>query len=340
MAGGAITLRLGSAALDALMPMHVALSADGRVTSIGPTLARLAGGQGLVGGWFFALFEIRRPGGVLTMRDLAARQGERLHLSFRPHSEIGLRGLAVPLATGRGMLLNLSFGIGAAEAVREHDLTEADFAPTDLTVELLYLMEAKAAVLDELRALNRRLDGARHRAEEQAMTDTLTGLRNRRAAEAELARLSASGRPFGLIHLDLDRFKQVNDTLGHAAGDHVLVEVGRHLAQVLRSGDTAARIGGDEFVLLLPACPDAAALQAVARRILARLRRPIDYLGQPCRIGGSIGMVLSSDYAPPEGERMIADADAALYAAKRAGRGRAKMGGPGPTGVDLAVAGE
>lgn len=333
------TLRLGPPALNGLMPMHVALNAEGRITSVGPTMVRLAGDQTLAGSWFFTRFEVRRPGGVVSMRDLAARAGERLHLSFRPQTEIGLRGLALPLATGRGMLMNLSFGIGVTEAVRAHALSEADFAPTDLTVELLYLMEAKSAVLDELRALNRRLDGARSRAEEQALTDTLTGLRNRRAAEVELARLVVSGRPFGLIHLDLDRFKQVNDSFGHAAGDAVLTAVGQLLRSVTRAGDTAARIGGDEFLLLLPACPDLPALTVVARRLLSRLRRPIDYEGQACQIGGSIGMVLSSDYPAPDPDRMIADADAALYVSKRAGRGRWTLGGPGAGGVDLAVAG-
>jgi diguanylate cyclase (GGDEF)-like protein len=334
-----VNLRLGPAALNGLMPMHVALTAEGRISSVGPTIARLAGDQRLVGGWFFTLFDVRRPGGVLAMRDLMERAGETLHLSFRPHTEIGLRGLALPLATGKGMVMNLSFGIGVTEAVKVHALTDADFAPTDLTVELLYLMEAKSAVLNELRALNRRLDGARSRAEEQALTDTLTGLRNRRGAEAELARLVATAQPFGLLHLDLDHFKQVNDSHGHAAGDAVLTEVGRILRSVTRKGDTAARIGGDEFLLLLPACPDLESLTAVARRVLSRLQKPVDFEGQPCRIGGSIGLVLSADYDPPDAERMIADADAALYASKRAGRGRATAGGPGAGGVDLDAAG-
>ena len=94
-----------------------------------------------------------------------------------------------------------------------------------------------------------------------------------------------------------------------------------------------ARIGGDEFVVLLPACPDLESLTTVARRLLTRLRRPIDFEGQPCRIGGSIGLVLSADYDPPEPDRMIADADAALYMSKRAGRNRMSVGGPRAAGV-------
>lgn len=310
--------------------MHIALSADGRITSAGPTLRKLAAGQGLVGAWFFALFEVRRPGGILTMADLAARQGERLHLGLRPLTEIGLRGVAQPLAVGKGLLVNLSFGIGVIEAVRAHGLTDADFAATDLATELHYLVEAKAAVLDELRALNRRLEGARLAAEERALTDTLTGLRNRRALDADLDRLCLGAKPFGVMHIDLDHFKAVNDGLGHAAGDHVLTEVARVLLAETRSRDTVARVGGDEFVILLPDCDGHAALDRIARRIILRLRRPILFEGQPCRISASIGTVLSSDYLMPDRDQLLADADQALYSSKRGGRGRATRGSGAP----------
>ena len=160
----------------------------------------------------------------------------------------GFRGLAVPL-DGGGVLINLSFGMTVVEAVRDHRLTDADFAPTDLAMELLYLVEAKTAVMQELRDMNRRLEGAKTAAEEQALTDTLTGLRNRRAMDMALSRLMLRGTPFGLMHLDLDFFKAVNDTLGHAAGDHVLRQVARVLRVQMRGGDTVARMGGDEFVV-------------------------------------------------------------------------------------------
>lgn len=149
----------------------------------------------------------------------------------------------VPTLDG-GAFLNLSFGIGVAEAVRRHALTVEDFAATDLTVEMLYLVEAKTAVMDELRNLNRRLQGAKVAAEEQALTDQLTGLRNRRALDLQMKALIRLGASFGLMHIDLDFFKQVNDTLGHAAGDHVLREVARVLTQETRATDMAARVGG------------------------------------------------------------------------------------------------
>ena len=159
-------IRIDAAALARLMPMHLCLSADGMVTGCGPTLGKLLAGQGPVGQSFFALFEVRRPGAVGDLEALFARAGQRLHVQLRTGPRTGLRGLAVPLAAGEGMLINLSFGISVADAVRDHALTDADFAPTDLAMELLYLVEAKTAVMKELRDLNRRLEGAKTAAEE------------------------------------------------------------------------------------------------------------------------------------------------------------------------------
>jgi diguanylate cyclase (GGDEF)-like protein len=325
---GAVPIRIASDALSQVMPMHLILALDGRISGLGPTLGKLAGESVLIGQDFFDVFDLRRPGGISDIASLIRRAGERLHLTLRNRPDTGLRGIAVPLHDGAGLLVNLSFGIGVVDAVRNHALTGDDFAPTDLTVEMLYLVEAKFAVMKELREMNLRLQGAKVVAEEQALTDTLTGLRNRRALDAVLGMLSRQVVPFGLMHLDLDFFKTVNDTLGHAAGDHVLVEVARVLTDETRAGDTVARVGGDEFVLILHQVADPSRLMHVAQRIIDRLARPIPYQGQPCRIAASLGVTLSTVYAHIDPEQMLKDADAALYVAKRMGRGRAVLHDP------------
>ncbi|MFT4152012.1 MAG: GGDEF domain-containing protein [Paracoccaceae bacterium] len=317
-------LRLGPAALGLLMPLHVTVAADGSIAGAGPTLLRLLPGREVAGLRFFDLFRIRRPAGIGSVDALRENVGRRLDLSFHHGPPTGLRGIAVAVGEG-ALLLNLSFGIGVIEAVRRHNLTDADFPPTDLAVEMLYVVEAKSAVMEELRDLNLRLQGAKQLAEEQALTDTLTGLRNRRALEAVLVGLLRSGTAFGLLHIDLDFFKQVNDTLGHAAGDHVLCRVAEALLDETRAGDTVARVGGDEFVIVLPSLTGIDRMEQIAQRILNRLAEPIRFQDRPCAISASIGMVLSRDYAEPEIARLLSDADGALYASKRAGRGRAQL---------------
>lgn len=318
---------LGSDALGALMPMHLCLDAAGIIRSVGPTLRKIAAGTPLEGVDFFATFEVRRPGGIADMAGLAAQAGARLFLVLEPGA-ISLRGVAVPLGPpGGGMIVNLSFGIALSDAVGRHALTDADFAPTDLAVEMLYLLEAKNSVMEELHNLNRRLHDARLLAEEQALTDTLTGLRNRRAMDATLARLIAQKLPFGLMHIDLDCFKQVNDTLGHAAGDHVLEHVAGVLQSMSRTGDGVFRVGGDEFVVVFPGLADAGRLQGVARRMIGALGRPVESEGGTARVSASVGIVVSTLYTEPQADRMLSDADRALYASKNAGRGRVTLHG-------------
>jgi diguanylate cyclase (GGDEF)-like protein len=311
--------------LDRFMPLHIVLDASGCVVSVGPTLCRILPGQVLVGAQFEDLFEVKSPGGAVTVAEVLARAGHRFRLVPRHGPRIGLRGLGMALPEGNTVLLNLSFGIDLIDAVREFGLTDGDFAATDLAMEMLYLAEANAAVTRELRGLNLRLEGARLVAEEEALTDPLTGLRNRRAADLFLERLCAANGSFGLLHMDLDFFKAVNDTLGHAAGDQVLARVGQVLREQTRVEDCAARIGGDEFVVILADRTDPAMLQTIAARIIRMVSLPIAFDGQKCQVSASIGIVRSTEYTLADAAVILADADRALYAAKHAGRGRAML---------------
>ena len=317
---------LSTGGLAQLMPLHIWVAPSGHIRAVGPTMAKLCEGQTLAGKRFLEVFEIRKPHRVQSMEEVLGIGGQRLHLTLREPPRTALRGIVVPIEEGQGVLVNLSFGIAVAEAVREHALTDADFAPTDLTVELLYLTEVKAAVMAELRALNRRLQIAQQAAEAQALTDALTGLANRRALDIELQRaingVARGSNGFALMQIDLDFFKDINDTLGHAAGDRVLVEVSKTLQAKIRRHDIVARVGGDEFVLILPGPVDELIVKRIAARVIRGLEQPVMFDGQTCRISASAGATLSQFYDLPDADRMLCDADAALYASKRSGRGQ------------------
>ncbi len=160
-----------------------------------------------------------------------------------------------------------------------------------------------------------------------AREDALTGLPNRRSFEEHLrdamARARRSGLPVCLMFLDVDYFKTINDSLGHAAGDAVLREFGRRLRQNVRETDMAARYAGDEFVVLLEAVSGAAEAQTVAGKVLAAIRPAFQLTGRTLQVTTSIGVAISAPDEEPAA--LMARADTALYMAKKEGRNRFMM---------------
>ena len=316
--------RIDERALDSLMPMHLIFDGSGRIRSAGPTVAKMAGG--LTGRRLGDAITFRRPTMSGDPDEVLEHPGRRLMVELRGPREDDepqrLRAVVAPLPQGGGVL-NFTFGPDLADAVRRHDLSAGDFSAVDPVLEILFLLESQSLIRAELAALAGRLDHARREAEEEAATDRLTGLRNRRAMDQRLARLCALREPvFGLMQLDLDHFKAVNDTLGHAAGDAVLEEVAALLREETRNGDFIARVGGDEFVLIFEEGVSADRLGIIAERILMRLDEPFVYDGRSCEVSGSIGITLSTSYDHPDAEAMLADADTALYRSKHEGRSR------------------
>ncbi len=163
-----------------------------------------------------------------------------------------------------------------------------------------------------------------------ALGDALTGLANRAALLQHLEDLLATKAPLALLFLDLDRFKVVNDSLGHSAGDELLRTVAGRLAGTCRDGDVVARLGGDEFVVVAAGLDEQGAVH-LAERVQRVLRAPVEVGGHELVMSASVGIVVHPDATTDDrdAEALLRDADVSMYRAKAKGRARAVVWGPG-----------
>jgi diguanylate cyclase (GGDEF)-like protein/PAS domain S-box-containing protein len=237
--------------------------------------------------------------------------------------------------TARRLTRALAAGVGARAELRHRakDGSEfwldADFQPLRGADGLLRGWVTVGMDITERLRLQEQL---RH----SARTDALTGLPNRAVLLERVQRAIEHARRhpgygFAVMFLDFDRFKQINDTLGHAVGDELLRQIARRIEDTLRPGDavarvpselqTAARVGGDEFAVLLEGVRDAESARHIAERLLGVLAEPYPIGAHAVQSSASIGLV-TSDGAAAGAEEMLRDADTAMYEAKRSGRGR------------------
>ncbi|MEO1491410.1 MAG: EAL domain-containing protein [Pseudomonadota bacterium] len=215
------------------------------------------------------------------------------------------------------------------------DVTNEYYAQEELLASHRKLVDANVetrraiARLKDANALTRQryaeLVVAQARIRETAMHDPLTGIPNRSFLDDQIStfarRCRTHGESLSVLHLDLDRFKQINDTMGHAAGDAVLVHTAQTLTLLAERDDFVARVGGDEFVILRAGAPDRGSLAEFAQKIIAKLCEPVQFEGHNCWFGVSIGIAhQAADELDPE--NLLVNADIALYRSKEGGRNR------------------
>ena len=259
--------------------------------------------------YLFLSGHVRRTFGIDTEASLGRTmrevRGEAVYERLRPHVEAALRGEPTSFV----------YTDGVNGRMRHY---QSDYIPDiDATgrVQGFYAMTFDITELRETQAQLERL----------ARVDALTGLPNRRQFDERIAEAMARSRrldqALAVVFLDIDHFKTINDSLGHAGGDAVLREFAQRLRDCVRITDTVARLAGDEFVLLLEGVASAADLDLLAGKIVACIRPPFDVAGVPRHITTSAGLAVY-DGSAHDASTLLAQADAALYRAKQLGRDR------------------
>ncbi|MEM7189739.1 MAG: EAL domain-containing protein [Pseudomonadota bacterium] len=196
-----------------------------------------------------------------------------------------------------------------------HDASHGEGKPTFLTVE---------RNITERKHTAERLRQAHDAIAYRAMHDSLTDLPNRQYLIDQLSQMLRDcherGEEVAVLHVDIDRFKEVNDSYGHGAGDKVLQHVSRMMRRSLRHGDFIARVGGDEFVIVAPVDPKATEAERFGERILDAIASPLKIDDAECRVIANVGIAMSGD-GPVTAGQLIMDTDIALYEAKKSGPG-------------------
>jgi diguanylate cyclase (GGDEF)-like protein/PAS domain S-box-containing protein len=251
-------------------------------------------------------------------------------LGYSPQELLGTRFDRLVAGQDAGHLLRL-LADGPAYARRDGEVIECTLCHRDGTMRQFEILHTNLLDDEHVRGivLNARDISERKAFEEQlahqAFHDPVTNLPNRalfvERVRHAISRARREGSELGVIFLDIDDFKTINDSLGHGAGDAALIDIAMRLSESIRSSDTAARFGGDEFVVLLEDLEGTETAVEVAERILEDLRQPLTVAGKELVVRGSIGISILDDSSAASADELIRDADAAMYIAKRDGKG-------------------
>ncbi|MCW5223424.1 diguanylate cyclase [Verminephrobacter aporrectodeae subsp. tuberculatae] len=280
----------------------VCTDAKGHVSYLNPVAERLTG-------WSCGDASGRDVDAVVSLRSPDGARIRRLHTVIEERTDLGLmRGVVVHRKTGQRFTVEET---ASPITDRQGCVTGAVAVLRDVTQTV---------------AMSERMA---HLAQHDALTDLPNRVLLQDRAQLAIAQARRDGRSLAVMYLDLDGFKQVNDSLGHAVGDLLLVQVARRLKASVRASDTVCRQGGDEFAVLLPGLDGEAPACAVARKILASCEGTFDLAGQPLRIGVSGGIALYPQHGDSF-DTLSRHADSAMYVAKRGGRMRFMLyQGPG-----------
>ena len=325
-------LTLGQDVLDRLMPMHLCVADCGLIHSAGPTMRKLMPPDAQDVEDVFVEGRGAASGHVIgAIR--AAKGGNRLALRLRHHRRLSLRGHVVAPGFG-GLLLNFCFGVSLSEAVAVFGLTESDFAPSELALELMFLQEANRAVQQELARFNRHLMLARKDAEREAHTDALTGLLNRpaflRALEDAVDEAAQADRQFGFLMIEPDHHHQLLGDIGLDHADDLLAAAAERLRGLIGDSATAARYAGHTLAVLLPGA-DYHATAALADRIRDGFSAQLFEIGaRSSVVSVSIGGVQIGEKIANVGQ-VLARATRALESASGTGGNRSEIFDPGAT---------
>lgn len=304
--------------LEEAFPFHLLLDRSGRARQVGRSLAKVCPAIE-VGADVGPLLRLTAPRGATWRRD----DGElpRGLVLVEADGGVVLRGQVLP--AGHGSLF-----VGSPWVTSTSDLTRLglrldDFAASDPVTDLLLLVGAQANALDDARVLATQLQDVAAAHAHRASHDELTGLPNRstfsQRLDEALQAAQASGGSVAVVLLDLDRFKEINDTLGHHCGDLLLTQIGPRIRGALRAGELVARLGGDEFALLVTSPrrgPSALAdHEVVAERVLDAIREPFAVAGMTLLVEVSAGIATSPEHGTT-GQLLLQHADVAMYLAK------------------------